>query len=688
MGSGFVRRFSEFPSNAVLTAIEGVVIVDLPPPSASQGINTNVISLVGEFADMSYGIAVDSAGVFTTKPKPVEIFSGQDLLNKVGGFDETLGQFGGDCGNGYVELRNKTFGRLVVVPVNLASASGVRLWRELPTNTSATNPIPVVPVQAAAIAAGSLFRKTGVLASKIKNAAAITFSNAVAYDTGTDGTVVVAAAAAVQDFDSPLGAFTTVDRVDGKVGVEVGDILVVGVVGAAGAQGTDAGTYRVVAVSSATKLSVQRLDAVNFAWATASAVLVWRVHPGRVADSYGPGTATSLTTNQGSYTVPVRPLTDDAGVATVDGTWAVATLLVPTVTPPAISATTADPLSGLGGKIGPTTAVAYTVLVQKTNAPNGTAIDVLYGLAIDSLLLDDEVASTVTHVWAARKSDTNRTKLKSHVLVASENGLGRTCSISPELDLTTTTALTTVVGTAAPGVGATRDERVFYDWPPVKTYVPEALGKYITGADGSINTDGIVDTSGDGWMSAIMGNLVPERNPGEASATTKKVLAPILGYARGVPDLTLQSWELLKSRGIAGLRMDRTVGPVFQSGITSSLTSGLKNIARRKMTDYIEDSLAVQIAPFVKLPISETFKDGVLSQIQDFMEILLSANNPSAQRIADFIIDPKSGNTPTSEAAGIYVVIVKVRTLASADFIVLQVEAGEGVVTSAEVPSA
>jgi hypothetical protein len=61
----------------------------------------------------------------------------------------------------------------------------------------------------------------------------------------------------------------------------------------------------------------------------------------------------------------------------------------------------------------------------------------------------------------------------------------------------------------------------------------------------------------------------------------------------------------------------------------------------------------------------------------------LSANNPPAQRINGYLLDEQSGNTPDSEAAGIWVLIAKVRTLSTADFIVLQVEAGEGVTVTA-----
>jgi hypothetical protein len=272
------------------------------------------------------------------------------------------------------------------------------------------------------------------------------------------------------------------------------------------------------------------------------------------------------------------------------------------------------------------------------------------------------------------------------VLTSSANGVGRTGSIAPELDQTQSTALTTVTSDTDPGVGANRDESVFYHWPPVVTFIPEAVGSFIRRADASITTDGIVDTGGDGWMSSIMGNLAPERNPGEASPTTKRVLAPVLGYAKAVPVLDINSWKLLRLRGIAGIRLDKTVGPVFQSGITTSLTSGQKNINRRKMTNFIEDSIAQALKPSVKLPMSEQFKDTVLGQVDDFLTSLLSPDNPAAQRISGYILDGKSGNTPETEAQGIFVMIVKVRTLATADFIVVQVEAGEGVVVTSEIP--
>lgn len=677
--AGFVRRFTSFPPTDVITAIEGINIVDLPPPGSIAGLNENVVGLVGEFADMTFATTIDASGNITTSVVPVEIVTSQDLVNKLGGFDFTLGSFGGDCGNGLVELRNKSFGRLVVAPVNLASSAGIRLWRQLPTCKSATDPTPIVPTSAATIPAPFLLTQAAAPAERLSVAGATTLEGLEAYKTGTDGALTTTSAAATQTLTSAGGAFLTLARTDGKVGVQVGDALVIGVVGGAGALGSNAGTFRVVS-ATATTLVYQNLDGSNFAVTTASA-LPYRVHPGNAADSFGAG---ALLTSQATFAVPVRPLTNGAGtgVSTSDGTWAVGTALVPLVAPPSATGTTWDPLSGLAAKVGPTIAVGYTASLQQPNAVNSSTIDAAYTSALAAFLTDNVPQSEVAHVWCARKSATIRSQLRLHALTQSAQGVGRTASVSPSLNLTLTTSLATVTGDADPGVGANRDERVFYDWPPVKTFVPEAVGVSLTRADGSVGTDGVVDTTGDGWMSAVLGNLAPERNPGEASPTTSKVLAPVAGYATNVPALDINAFKLMRLRGISGIRMDKTVGPVFQSGVTTSLVSGQKNINRRKMADFIEDSMASAFKPYAKLPDTDQLRDAILGQADDFLSDLLSADNKSRQRIDGYLLDEKSGNTAQTDAQGIFVLIVKVKTTPTADFIVLQFTVGDGVVIS------
>lgn len=666
--AGFIRRFGDYPSEAALTAIEGVNIIDLPPPGSVAGVGTGVAALVGEYADVTYAVAInETTGAITEEIVPTEVFSSQDLIDKGGPFDSTLGEFGGDMGNAFVELRNKGFFRLVIVPVNNASAVGLRLWRDLPTNISATDPTPIVPVPGAAVAAGREFRD-GV--DRIKIAKKVVFTDDVAFITGVDGDVTTAASAVTQLFDSPGSTFVT-------DGVSEGDIFVLGVIGGASTLGSNAGTYRVVAVVTETQVNLEKLDGSAFVLTT-DAATVFRVHPAAAADTGG---AHQLSEQAGCL-VPCRPLTDGQGTGSsaADDVWVVSTALAPLVVPPAAAAGSFDPLSGLAGTTGPTTTVDFTAAIQAPNAANDAAIDALYSSAFTALLNEESPAREVNIVWPARKSNTIRTSIKQHVLDASAQGIGRTCCISPELDTAKATAIATITGDSAPGVGATRDERVNYSWPGAQTFVPEAVDTLLATADGKTTDEGILDVTGDGFLASVLSNLAPERNPGESSATTRRALASVLGLARNTPALTMNHYISLRQKGIAGLRIDRTVGPVFQSGITSSLTSGQKNINRRRMADYIEDSLAQRFVQLSKLPLTNSLRDTIISEANEFLDGLLSTDNPAAQRINGFEVDGVSGNTPALCARGVFVLIVRVQTLATADFITIQAEVGEGVV--------
>ncbi len=821
--SGFIRRFQNFPGNDVLTAIEGVAIIDLPPPGSVQGVNVGVVGAVGETADMTYATTVDSSGNVSTKTQPQEVFTGQDLANKFGGFDETIGDFGASGGNLFASLRNKKFSRLVLAPINLASAKGARVFRELPLCRSATDSNPMVPMQGGNVAAGREFRTGSArvrLAKRVDftgldaitralggnviagtSAVTQTFSSGSAFlkvwqhdDSGasfvdetadansvtaadwaifpgtegvddyvafglattfekltlnnaggtagvggtvaweywngsawasltvTDGTTgftAVAAAGQTVTWTAPtdwaanaLNAvtayyvrarctqvyatnpiydrgfaggvdWTTINRPDGTLGAHKGDILVLGYNSAGSkAPALEAGTYRVASEPSAgINLTVERLDGVAFTW-TGSSSIPWRLHYASDADSAPvlvPGSSSPLgygAGDAGGFVVPVRPLTNSTGGAT-DGTYASGTQLAPAVVPTAMTGDSWDPLSALAMRtfVGATT--AFTAAVQGINAVVAAGLEALYSTAIDALRSEASPMRDINIVVASRTSSTIRAKLKSHVSEASARGRGRVAILSPDLAQQSTSA---VVADTTPGVGAQRAERVIYSWPGEQTFVPEAVNYRLKTADGNTTIDGILDVREDFRLASLLSNLPPERNPGQAEEPVTTVMATVLGLQRGVTDLQMEDYIALKAAGVCALRIDRSAGPIFQSGVTTSLTSGQKNINRRRMADYIEDSLAERLVQFSKLPMGNQLKDGTVGETIAFLDELLSPNNPAAQRIAQYQVDDKSGNTQAAEAKGIFVIITRVRTTPTADVIVVQAEIGEGVV--------
>lgn len=149
--------------------------------------------------------------------------------------------------------------------------------------------------------------------------------------------------------------------------------------------------------------------------------------------------------------------------------------------------------------------------------------------------------------------------------------------------------------------------------------------------------------------------------------------------------MDMDVYKLLRQYGVAALRMDRTAGPIIQSGVTTSLTTGEKNINRRRMADFIQDTLAERGNQLSKRLLRESLKDSILSEFDAFLADLLSENNPEAQRIHSYSLDDKSLNTPAKEALGIHVVKTKVRMLATLDNLVLATEIGPETVTTSVV---
>ena len=666
MGAGFIQRFGSLPSTQQIQAIEGVVIVDGVGPAQIQGTGTGVVGVVGEFADMSQAVLVEGGNV-SSKPQPVAVTSDAMLVSYVGGFDTTLGEWGGAGGNGLADIRGKRFAGLVVAPVNLASSKAVRLVRDLPTNASATDPSPVIPMQGATVFAGTLFQD-GAAAKQTKTAGKVVFAGTGAYLSAIDGVSVAGGSSGGQLFQSASAAFVT-------NGVAVGDAIVIGVLGT----DADAGTYRVRAISSETQLVVGKLDGTDFAW-TGETALPFRIHAAACADS-GAGLFTTLA----QFTVPARPIMESVAESVV---------LDPAVPASAGSATSWEPLSGLKlcTQPGSGNGLVYTAAVQAPNAANSSALLAKYVEVIEALEADADPASAVNIVMASRSARLIAKELRLLVESRSAAGLGMVAVVAPGLGCQTLAAATSastgattdsVFGVAALDA-AGRSDRVIYTWTGIRQYNPDAVDISIETATGSMTTDGVLDLSACGHLCSVLSQIPPERNPGELTALTTSALATILGQQRGAPVLTRADYEIMKAAGICGIRIDRATGPVFQSGVTTSLVSGRTRISRRRMADFIQDSLARQYNLYVKQLLTDDVKTALISETDAFLASLKSEAVPRQQRISDYSVDATSGNTPEQEAAGIYVLAVAVRLLSEADNIVLLSNIGESVVVTVQ----
>lgn len=380
------------------------------------------------------------------------------------------------------------------------------------------------------------------------------------------------------------------------------------------------------------------------------------------APAGGGPTGPPYAANVGPYTVKVRHALDDGtGVSALAGT-----VVVITSAP----------------DLGSFQLVNATGL---TAALTESAIDAQYTTAIDSTLDLNSVAREANIIYSARQSNTIRRKLRENVIVASSIGMfGRMACIRTPLGTSKSLALSRV---AEPGVGAYRDQRVIFCWPQANTFVPIIARRGLSGGAG-FTADGNLDVGADGFMASILSQLPPEENPGQQTPFTSGINS--LETSPNAANLTIVDYTNFRGAGIAALRMDDGIA-IFQSGVTSvdpSVFPNLRNIARRRMADFIQDTLSRRLKAFGKKLSTVARRKAITSEIRSFMGTLLSKNNPAFQRVDGFSLDDVTGNTQTTLAQGLFRIILKVRTLASLDSIVLETTIGESVVVDEALPAA
>lgn len=364
----------------------------------------------------------------------------------------------------------------------------------------------------------------------------------------------------------------------------------------------------------------------------------------------------------GPYPVKIRHATDDGtGVSTLAGTL-----------------TSLERAIDLGS-------FSVINLANVSSAMTEGQIDAAYSAALDQTRDTNTVSRETNIMWSARQSNTVRKLIRTNVNLASAGGcFGRMGCVRPPLGTTKATALS---GSTEPGVGATRDQRIVYNFPGINTFVP-AIAKRGQSGGAGFTADGNVDVGSDGFCVSVMTQLPPEENPGQLTAFTTAVNG--LETSTNASGLVEDDYVAFKAKGICAPRMDDGTC-IFQSGCTSvdpSVYPQLKDIARRRMADFIQDTIARRGKGYSKKLATYARRKAYASEIRIFLAGLLSKKNQNAQRIAGYTVDAKSGNDATTLGLGIYRVIVKVRTLASLDSIVLETTIGTQVEVEEQFPEA
>lgn len=729
-GAGFIRRFTFDPGMEELLAIEGVVIIDREPPAQLTGVGTGMVTLIAEFED----------GPFET---PYQVASSADFLATFGGFgfvyDGTPSN--NPCartrkadgaiapeywnGNGFISLTKKRFRQLNVVRVD-TSVGAVEFRRlawllgasdfsfDLEPGQFITTDVGGGPLVAtfnatAAVLTGVAF--VGALAdgdtitigydaetdftvtflatdvtiadaiSRINQTAGFTFASnfggAIRFTgrvRGTDGEVRIVSEAPAGVL-AKLGLSLSVVNGTGNVGNidAVSSAEVDAVINAANPAVNvtrDSATNKLLMANTATPLAGTLVVTATTATALGftagqsadAAVGVDGVIPAgtRVRNGVGTEWVTAQTTavtadNPGPYSIKVRPSIDDTLTAGA-GAGSVTVLPFPIQT------------VGAFAVINPSALAAALTESQ---------LDAKYVAALDTTKNLSSIVRQTNVIASARQSNAIRTALRTNVIEASSEGcFGRMAVIRPPLKTTRAAAKSIA---AQPGVGAYRHGRVVYCYPGAHIYVPQIAAVGTAGGPG-FTADGQIDVGFDLWVASVLSQLPPEENPGQATDFMSEILSVETGNA-DVQNLAIGDYRAFKAAGIASLRMDQGVA-IIQSGVTSVdplVNPNLKNINRQRMADFITDTLSLRLNAFSKQLATRVRRALIVGEIDSFMSTLRGDANPANQRIEGYLLDAISGNTPETLAAGLFRIILRVRTLPSMDVIVLDTQVGETV---------
>jgi hypothetical protein len=190
-----------------------------------------------------------------------------------------------------------------------------------------------------------------------------------------------------------------------------------------------------------------------------------------------------------------------------------------------------------------------------------------------------------------------------------------------------------------------------------------------------------IEVQGGPWVAAAIVQNDPWQAPGGAASV--EALKGITALEE--VSITRTNYESLNTAGIAPFFMSTALGGAIVRRAVTTATDGTR-IFRRRLTDYLTESIAAYLERFVEYPIdldldAQTLGNYTKTEVDAVTTFL--ENEKQAQHAKDYGIDPFSANTEAGIDAGRWVLAIQVETFSMQEEIVLQAEVGETVVVQA-----
>ena len=143
----------------------------------------------------------------------------------------------------------------------------------------------------------------------------------------------------------------------------------------------------------------------------------------------------------------------------------------------------------------------------------------------------------------------------------------------------------------------------------------------------------------------------------------------------------------LNEGGVCALERDLDIGYLVKNAVTThTINSEKREILRRRMADFLTDSIALFLKNYQNAVNSAEKRDEVKAAILDFdTRMVRDGILPGEQDVkggSPLLVDTESLNTDSVIALGQFKILYKRRIFSSMRFIVLQAEIGTGVVVT------
>ena len=210
------------------------------------------------------------------------------------------------------------------------------------------------------------------------------------------------------------------------------------------------------------------------------------------------------------------------------------------------------------------------------------------------------------------------------------------------------------------------DGRIIYAWPYIQTSIDGALELTPPAA----------------WVASVFS----QTSPHIALSYTGNV-----GFLAGITDLEFKEsrngYISLNEAGILAFERDNDIGFLIKNAVTTHiLNSEKREILRRRMADFLTDSIALFLKNYQNDVNSFGKRDEVKAAILDFdTRLVRDGILPGQQDVqggAPLLVDTESLNTDSVVALGMFKILYKRRIFSSMRYIVLQAEIGTGVVVT------